>query len=311
MAAAASPKNHEHLADAAVHFLPPAGEGGIRRSPARRMTEEGEPYRLLTAKSDAFLTAACHFHGAVPSSSPSPAALVGGTLPRWGRERTAADAPDVVPCHGCSCAERASPFSTMGRGTAANAPGVGNWIWCCCVGRRVGTPYDRVGSDSPDLVRCRGCCCAERRGRRSLPGLCGFAGGGTLPLAAAAGMSGTPSPTNGRLRLIETGCLTPVGAGVLDGPAVCAPVFVKRRANPHAVTDSPNVVPCRGYVLRGCAEGNDSRIFGRRDWGAEIGYFETAGQKRPKTSSTPCLGTASGGKRAQIGGSERVPGKLA
>ena len=124
MAAAASPKNHENLAEAAVHFLPPAGEGGIRRSPARRMTEEGEPCRLLTAKSTTFLTAACHFHGAVPSGSPSPAALVGGTLPRWWRDRTAADAPDVVPCHGCSCAERASPFSTMGRGTAANAPGV-------------------------------------------------------------------------------------------------------------------------------------------------------------------------------------------
>ena len=31
-------------------FLPPAGEGGIRRSPARRMTEEGERDRLLTVK---------------------------------------------------------------------------------------------------------------------------------------------------------------------------------------------------------------------------------------------------------------------
>ena len=55
-------------------FLPPAGEGGIRRSPARRMTEEGEPHRLQAAKSPAFLTAACHFHGVVPSCSPSPAA---------------------------------------------------------------------------------------------------------------------------------------------------------------------------------------------------------------------------------------------
>ena len=35
-------------------FLPPAGEGGIRRSPARRMTEEGEPDRQQTAKSFAY-----------------------------------------------------------------------------------------------------------------------------------------------------------------------------------------------------------------------------------------------------------------
>ncbi len=206
---------------------------------------------------------------------------------------------------------KGKPFLYNGTGDSCECARGGQLDSVLLRGRRDGTPYNRVGSDSPDLVRCRGCCCAERRGRRSLPGLCGFAGGGTLPLAAAAGMSGTPSPTNGWLRLIETGCLTPVGAGVLDGPAVCAPVFVKRRANPHAVTDSPNVVPCRGYVLRGCAEGNDSRIFGRRDWGAEIGYFETAGQKRPKTSSTPCLGTASARKRVQIEGSERVPGKLA
>ena len=37
-----------------VKFLPPAGEGGIRRSPARRMTEEGEPDRQQTAKSFAY-----------------------------------------------------------------------------------------------------------------------------------------------------------------------------------------------------------------------------------------------------------------
>ena len=36
------------------HFLPPAGEGGIRRSPARRMTEEGEPDRLQTVQSFAY-----------------------------------------------------------------------------------------------------------------------------------------------------------------------------------------------------------------------------------------------------------------
>ena len=67
-------------------FLPPAGEGGIRRSPARRMTEEGERDRLLTVQSFAYSHSCGHFHSAVPSRSPSPAALVGDTLPRWGRE---------------------------------------------------------------------------------------------------------------------------------------------------------------------------------------------------------------------------------
>ena len=68
------------------HFLPPAGEGGIRRSPARRMTEEGERDRLQTVKFVAYPPGCGHFHIAVPPRSPSPAALVGGTLPRWGRE---------------------------------------------------------------------------------------------------------------------------------------------------------------------------------------------------------------------------------
>ena len=68
------------------HFLPPAGEGGSRRSPARRMTEEGEPDRLLTVKSFAYTHSCGHFYIAVPSRSPSPVALVGDTLPRWGRE---------------------------------------------------------------------------------------------------------------------------------------------------------------------------------------------------------------------------------
>ena len=67
------------------HFLPPAGEGGIRRSPARRMTEEGERDRLQTVKFVAYPPGCGHFHIAVPPRSP-PAALVGGTLPRWGRK---------------------------------------------------------------------------------------------------------------------------------------------------------------------------------------------------------------------------------
>ena len=79
----------------ATHFLSPAGEGGIRRSPARRMTEEGEPHRLQTVKPLLFPAAGGHFHIEVPSRSPSPVALVGDTLPRWGRDRERA----LWSCH--------------------------------------------------------------------------------------------------------------------------------------------------------------------------------------------------------------------
>ena len=76
-------------------FLPPAGEGGSRRSPARRMTEEGEPDRLQTVQSFAYSHGCGHFCIAVPSRSPSPVALAGDALPRWGRE-WAADAPKTM-----------------------------------------------------------------------------------------------------------------------------------------------------------------------------------------------------------------------
>ena len=67
-------------------FLPPAGEGGIRRSPARRMTEEGESHRQQTVKSLLFplLRSFLHCGPAAFSLSCRP---LGGTLPRWGRER--------------------------------------------------------------------------------------------------------------------------------------------------------------------------------------------------------------------------------
>ena len=79
----------------ATHFLSPAGEGGIRRSPARRMTEEGEPHRLQTVKPLLFPAAGGHFHITLPPCSPSPVALVGDTLPRWGRDRERA----LWSCH--------------------------------------------------------------------------------------------------------------------------------------------------------------------------------------------------------------------
>ena len=52
---------HSYKAAARSPFLPPAGEGGIRRSPARRMTEEGERDRLLTVESFAHPHACVHF----------------------------------------------------------------------------------------------------------------------------------------------------------------------------------------------------------------------------------------------------------
>ena len=92
----------------ATHFLPPAGEGGIRRSPARRMTEEGEPHRLQTVKPLLFPAAGGHFHIEVPPCSPSPVALEGDTLPRCrgrfslttfshGKRKTCHPAPSPPP----------------------------------------------------------------------------------------------------------------------------------------------------------------------------------------------------------------------
>ena len=46
----------------------------------------------------------------------------------------------------------------------------------CCAARRVGAPY-RVNADSPYGLFRALCCCAERRGRRSLPHVREFAGG--------------------------------------------------------------------------------------------------------------------------------------
>ena len=130
-APAAAPKTRSHVRRIRSRpFLPPAGEGGIRRSPARRMTEEGEPDRLRTVKSFVYPTGFGHFYIAVPPRSPAPVALVGDTLPRWGREW-----------------ERA--LWTNGKVRRALQGE-------CGFARRVASVL---------------CCCAERRGRRSLPGV--------------------------------------------------------------------------------------------------------------------------------------------
>ena len=64
----------------------------------------------------------------------------------------------------------------------------------CCAARRVGAPYNVDDANSPDMVTWLWCCCAERRGRRSLPGVCGFAIGGSKPFPSAAEAVGDAGP---------------------------------------------------------------------------------------------------------------------
>ena len=103
-------------------FLPPAGEGGIRRSPARRMTEEGERDRQQTVKSFAYPHPCNHFHSALPPRSPSPAALVGGTLPRRGRERTDAAASRDVAVYSALPTEAQAPSVSKKAHKTATSP---------------------------------------------------------------------------------------------------------------------------------------------------------------------------------------------
>ena len=65
-------------------------------SAVRRMTEEGERYRQQTVKPFAHSHGCGHFHIAVPPRSPSPVALVGGTLPRRGRDRERANRKNTL-----------------------------------------------------------------------------------------------------------------------------------------------------------------------------------------------------------------------
>ena len=93
-------------------------------------------------------------------------------------------------------------------------------------------PYRGAAVDSPKGVLCRRCCCAERRGRRSLPGGCGFAGGGRKPSAGAAGDVGDAIPYGGCADSPEVGpgrgCCCAEGASPFpttgvgaDSPGVC------------------------------------------------------------------------------------------
>ena len=154
------------------------------------------------------------------------------------------------------------------RRTDADSPGACTGRGCCCAACRVGTPYNRAGSDSPgggvmplagaagDVedaipyrgaavdspkgVLCRRCCCAERRGRRSLPGGCGFAGGGRKPSAGAAGDVGDAIPYGGCADSPEVG----------PGRGCCCVEGASPFPTTGVGTDSPGV--CKtGGLLRG------------------------------------------------------------
>ena len=79
----------------AVRFPFPSPSGGRWHPPIPREADDGRGRTrpLANGKSFANSRVRCHFHIALPPRSPSPAALVDGTLPRWGRERERA-----LPC---------------------------------------------------------------------------------------------------------------------------------------------------------------------------------------------------------------------
>ena len=88
----------------------PSPSGGRWHPPIPREADDGRGRRrpLADGKTVAYSRVCGHFHGAVPPRSPSPAALVGDTLPRWGRE-WAADSPEDCGKHGAA-AGRGKPL---------------------------------------------------------------------------------------------------------------------------------------------------------------------------------------------------------
>ena len=95
---------------------------------------------------------------------------------------------------------KGKPFPYNGTRTVADSPGVGNEMGCHRAACRVGTPYDRAGTDTPKVIPCRG------RVRRGTP--------------SSAFRREHPRFSQ-NVRRIRT--RSPVGAGVLDGPAAHAP----------------------------------------------------------------------------------------
>ena len=105
-----------------------------------------------------------------------------------------ADSPNVVPCRGCCCAERASPFPTGGRMRIRRG-----------LVRVVGVAARRAGSARPTTgqVRIRrgldhafGGCCGGCRGRHPLQGGdgCGFAGSMSGSWVLLCGVPGRHAP---------------------------------------------------------------------------------------------------------------------
>ena len=202
-------------------FAPPSGSlrGGMGEAGAffdymapscrerrpRRSAQQNSGFRITSGES---------------AAAPLPAADAPTNADVGRIRKRVADSPNVVPCRGCCCAERASPFPTGGRvrirrgldhafcgccggcrgrhplqgGTDADSPGVCPGRGCCCAACRVGTPYIRAGSDSPGVGSCL--------------------------WQVLRGMSRTPSPTIGRVRFFWTACLNPPRRRRLpDGPA--------------------------------------------------------------------------------------------
>ena len=164
---------------------------------------------------------------------PLPAANAPTTAALRRIRKRVADSPEGVLCRGCCCAERASPFPTGGCMRIRRR--WGESVRCYCAACRVGTPYNCAYANSPKGVPCRWHCCAERRGRRSVPGLCEFAGNERKLLPGAAGDVEDAIPYSGALAnrpklgpcrggFFFYGKRYPVGGGVPDAPAA-APRF--------------------------------------------------------------------------------------
>ena len=110
-----------------------------------------------------------------------------------------ADSPNVVPCRGCCCTacRVGTPYNRAG----SDSPGVGSCLWRVLRGMsRTPSPTGGTDADSPGACPCRGCCCAACR-----VGTPYNRAGADLPEVAGnfrrvlRGMSRTPSPTGERL----------------------------------------------------------------------------------------------------------------
>ena len=90
------------------------------------------------------------------------------------------------------------------RGTTADSPIISKNLTAAAGGVGDAAPY-RAAANAPDMADFLCCCCVECRGRRSLPGGCGFAGHGGHPKFFLSAVflqapSPIPSPSGGGCR---------------------------------------------------------------------------------------------------------------